>query len=168
MRLISILFCMLMLSIPGNAMALEFSIYQSGYKPLQLAWVIDAETSAHSQSTLIHNVVQNDLVSSQSFTALNPLSFLDSAADTWQHVEYSDWRLIGADILAMCRLSATSNGWQAQIQVHDPYRGKLLGETELTATSGVSKCGVACSVYIVLRPARGILVDCDSEKPGIR
>jgi TolB protein len=133
MRLIPALLGLLILAMSQTASALEFEIYQSSYKPLQLAWEIDADPSLHIQSSQLGDVVQNDLASSQSFVAMNPLSFLDSAADSWKQVDYGDWRLIGADVLALCRLTVTAGGWRAEVQVHDPFRSKQLGSTTITA-----------------------------------
>jgi TolB protein len=142
MRLISSLLCLLVLAIfqpicqpiCQRAAAAEFEIYQSGYKPLQLALEVDADPSMQVQSQLLTNVVQNDLTSSQSFAAMNPLSFLDTASESWQQVNYGDWRLIGADVLALCHMSVSADGWQIQVQVHDPFRSKQLGSTSFKAT----------------------------------
>ena len=135
MRIITTLLCLMALGTCQQADAAEFSIYQSGYKPLQLALAIDAGASLHMQSQQLHDIVENDLVSSQSFTALNPLSFLDTAADAWNQVQYDDWRLIGADVLALCRLTPAAGGWKAEVQVHDPFRHKLLASSSFTAPS---------------------------------
>ena len=135
MRIISILLCLVTLGLSQQASGAEFTIYQSGYKPLQLAWAIDADPSLQVQSMQLRDIVENDLVSSQSFTALNPLSFLDTASEAWSHVQYDDWRLIGADVLALCRLQPAAGGWQAQVQVHDPFRQKLLAAKSFTAPS---------------------------------
>ena len=135
MRIITPLLCLMALGTCQQADAAEFSIYQSGYKPLQLALAIDAGASLHMQSQQLHDIVENDLVSSQSFTALNPLSFLDTAADAWNQVQYDDWRLIGADVLALCRLTPAAGGWKAEVQVHDPFRHKLLASSSFTAPS---------------------------------
>jgi TolB protein len=139
MRLIPSLLCLLVLaisqSIPQQAAGAEFEIYQSSYKPLQLALEVDADPSLQVQSSLIDNVVQNDLGSSQSFAAMNPLSFLDSASESWKQVDYGDWRLIGADVLALCHMTVTASGWQIQVQVHDPFRSKILGSASFTATA---------------------------------
>jgi TolB protein len=43
-----------------------------------------------------------------------------------QQVNYGDWRIVGADVLVICRLVPTEQGWQAELQVHDPFRSKLL------------------------------------------
>jgi len=137
MRLISsLLLGLLMLAVSSPASAVEFQIYQSGYKPLQLAWEIDADPSLHLQSSQLGDIVQNDLATSQSFVTMNPLSFLDSAADSWKQVTYGDWRLIGTDVLALCRLTVTANGWKAEVQVHDPFRDKQLGTSSFTAANG--------------------------------
>ncbi|HXH64356.1 MAG TPA: Tol-Pal system beta propeller repeat protein TolB [Mariprofundaceae bacterium] len=134
MRLIPSLLCLLILAVSQQAAGAEFEIYQSSYKPLQLALEIDADPSLHVQSSQLGDVVQNDLASSQSFAAMNPLSFLDSASESWSHVDYGDWRLIGADVLALCHMTVTADGWQIQVQVHDPFRNKQLATASFTAS----------------------------------
>lgn len=106
--------------------AAEFEIYQSGYQPLKLAWLVDAPADAPDAARLIRQVVERDLVSSRSFAALNPLSFLADAAETRQRLDYGDWRIIGADILAIARLRHEGERWTADVEVHDPFRAKLL------------------------------------------
>ncbi len=113
------------------AQAAEFEIYQSGYQPLKLAWLVDAPADANDAATLIRNVVRHDLVSSRSFAALNPLGFLEDAADTRNHLDYSDWRIIGADILAIARLKQVDGEWAATVEVHDPFRAKPLARISM-------------------------------------
>ncbi len=125
------IFSALFLLLSFTAQAAEFDIYQSDYKPLQLALLLDAESEHEGTRWQIYNIVRHDLESSRSFSLLNPLSFLATAADVRAGVEYADWRIIGAEILAVCHLDKTNAGWRASIQVHDLYRNKLLGGTQL-------------------------------------
>ncbi|HXH73132.1 MAG TPA: Tol-Pal system beta propeller repeat protein TolB [Mariprofundaceae bacterium] len=124
-----LLVCCLLLPILSHAA--EFEIYQSGYKPLQLALLV--KSASANEQALVANVVRNDLDSSQSFKAMNPLSFLDTPEQTWAKVEYDDWRIIGADTLALVDLTDTAAGWHAEVQVHDPFRNKLLSTVRLDA-----------------------------------
>ena len=118
-----------------TAQAADFDIYQSDYKPLQLALLMDVEAEDKAAGNELYLIVKSDLESSRSFGTLDPLSFLATAAAVQTKVEYADWRIIGAEILALCRLSKSGEGWKAQIQVHDPYRDKLLSITQLNSPS---------------------------------
>ena len=109
-----------------SVQAADFDIYQSGFRPLKLALVVKAENDSGKNGNLFEGVIKNDLTSSQSFTALDSLAFLATPEETWNKVEYGDWRLIGADILAMCRLQAVETGWHVELKVHDPFRGTQL------------------------------------------
>jgi len=109
-----------------QAHAAEFDIYQSTYKPLQLALVLQADGIPANKQKLVYGVVENDLKSSQSFATIDPLAFLSTMEESWQQVEYGDWRIVGADILALCKLTETTNGWRAEVKVHDPFRAKAL------------------------------------------
>ncbi len=124
---------LLFFSLP--AQAVEFDIYQSDYKPLQLALLMDAKIEDEAARKQLYHIVKSDLESSHSFDTLNPLSFLATASEAQTKVEYADWRIIGAEILALCRLSKARGVWRAQIQVHDPYRDKLLSITQLDSSS---------------------------------
>ena len=106
--------------------AADFDIFQSGFRPLKLALLVSKEGNDGKNRSLFENVVINDLTSSQSFAELDPMAFLATPEETWQKVEYGDWRLIGADILAMCRLQAVETGWHVELKVHDPFRGVQL------------------------------------------
>lgn len=124
MRLTTLLLSLL-LFIP-QLHAVEFEIYQSDYRPMQLAWdVTGADAFAHDTRMFL-NVVRNDLVSSQSFMALDPLSFIAETGEAFDKVHYADWRIIGADIAAFCRLTREENGWRAEVKVYDPFRSKEL------------------------------------------
>jgi len=109
-----------------QAHAAEFDIYQSTYKPLQVALVLQADEAPEHKRKLVYGVIESDLASSQSFAAIDPLAFLSDMQQSWQQVEYGDWRIIGADILALCKLTQTQTGWRAEVKVHDPFRSKVL------------------------------------------
>ncbi|MDX8407668.1 MAG: Tol-Pal system beta propeller repeat protein TolB, partial [Mariprofundaceae bacterium] len=106
--------------------AADFDIYQSSYEPLKLALQVSADASMASEQSIFYHIIAHDLESSQSFEAIDPLAFLATAEESWRALEYGDWRIIGSDILAMCQLHAVENGWQAELQVHDPFREKKL------------------------------------------
>jgi len=116
-----------------TAQAAEFDIYQSDYRPLQLAWMVHTDIKFDVENHLFHDVVENDLISSQSFAALDPLSYLAPVDEALQQVDYGDWRIIGADVLVLCRLTPLQEGWQAEVQVHDPFRSKQLSGIVLKA-----------------------------------
>ncbi len=116
---------------PYVAQAAEFEIFQSKYQPLKLAWMVNAPPEDTVTSNLIRNVVRHDLESSQSFVILNPLSFLADIEQTESHIDYGDWRIIGTDILAITRLHRSADGWKAYIEVHDPFRNKVLSRITL-------------------------------------
>jgi len=111
---------------PYIVQAAEFEIFQSKYQPLKLAWLVNTPSEDTESANLIRNVVRHDLESSQSFVALNPLSFLADMNQMESHVDYGDWRIIGTDILAFAHLHKTGNGWKAYLEVHDPFRSKML------------------------------------------
>ncbi len=121
----------LVILISCMAQAAEFEIYQSKYRPLKLAWLVDAPSEDVKTANLVHNVVRHDLESSQSFEAINPLSFLADAKQTESGIDYADWRIIGADILAIARLHGTTNGWKAYVEVYDPFRNKALSRVTI-------------------------------------
>ncbi len=119
----------LLLTLTSTANAVEFDVYQSGYRPLNLAWMVNS--SDEDQKRQLYHVVKNDLHSSQSFKTLNPFSFISNPTSTMQNIDYGDWRIIGADIVAASSLTRTEEGWKVALQVHDPFRTKLLAETTL-------------------------------------
>jgi len=127
--LLSLLLC---LFISHTALAAEFDIYQSDYKPLRLAMLTQSDSSLKAYTSTFNNIVRNDLASSQSFTAMDPMSFLATAEEAWKSVDYGDWRIIGTDTLVLCTLTRTDQGWSSDIQVHSPFQTKLLGKTTLT------------------------------------
>jgi len=110
----------------SNVIAADFDIYQSDYRPLQLALLVEGEPEGAANRQMLRNIVSNDLTSSQSFKAIDPMAFLVSPEVVLASVDYGDWRLIGTDILAMCKLHTVNGVLQADIQVHDPFRGKQL------------------------------------------
>jgi TolB protein len=116
-----------------QAFAADFDIYQSSYRPLQVALMVNTDEEA-AKKRLFYDVVKNDLTSSQSFKAIDPLAFLANPKESWSNVDYDDWRIIGTDILALCQLRATASGWQAELQVHDPFRAKQLISTTITSS----------------------------------
>jgi len=116
-------------------MAAEFDIYQSDYRPLQVAIAIDAGDVSDADRRGLYQVVENDLVSSQSFKAIDPMAFIASPADSLKQLDYGDWRIIGADILALCRLHRNANGMQVEVQVHDPFRNKQLAAVTVQSSA---------------------------------
>jgi len=122
---------LLSLFISTHAFAADFDIFQSTYKPLQLALVIDAtHDNTHHLSTeqsKLYHIIETDLTSSQSFKLINPMAFIASPKEAMQQLDYSDWRLIGTDILALCQISISSSGLvTVDVQVHDPFRNTQL------------------------------------------
>ncbi|RMG90699.1 MAG: Tol-Pal system beta propeller repeat protein TolB [Zetaproteobacteria bacterium] len=126
-------FLLSILLVPLLGSAAEFEIYQSDYKPLKLAVLTDASADIKAQQASFDNIVRNDLASSQSFVAMNPLSFLAEAKETWQSIDYGDWRVIGTDTLALCTLKRNNEGWTSRVRVYSPFQEKLLAETEVTS-----------------------------------
>ncbi len=122
---------LIFLLIPSAAAAVEFDIYQSDYHPLNIAWLTASESQHQKSSNLLQQIVKNDLTSSQSFHALDPMSFLADINKTMQKVEYGDWRIIGTDILAICRLKKNKNTWKADVEVYDIFRSKKLSKVQL-------------------------------------
>ncbi|MDX8398346.1 MAG: Tol-Pal system beta propeller repeat protein TolB [Mariprofundaceae bacterium] len=120
-----ILSCFLLLT-AQLSYAVEFDIYQSEYKPLNIALLVDAPAESTAQQRLLYDVVARDLASSQSFHALNPLGFLVSAQEALGQVDYEDWRVIGADVLSLCQLSEKNGLWHVDLKVYQPFQGKLL------------------------------------------
>lgn len=124
MRKIFLTLSLLFLSTPLHAV--EFEIFQSDYRPVQLAWDVTGSAELIGDQRQFLNVVRNDLVSSQSFRALDPLSFITEAGSAFDNIDYADWRIIGADITAFCRLTRDEKGWKAEVRVDDPFRSKQL------------------------------------------
>jgi len=132
MRLIGVFFLMLF---SLGAQAAEFEIFQSGYQPLKLAWLVDGQGIDAASIKSIRNIVRNDLQSSRSFVVLNPFSYLADIKQVRKKPDYADWRIIGTDILAVVHLKKQGKHWNAYIEVHDPFRNKLLSKTTLSYTS---------------------------------
>jgi len=106
--------------------AVEFDIYQSDYKPLNIALMIDAPVDQEKQKALLTHVIEHDLESSQSFHALDAMGFLASPNEAFQKVDYDDWRIIGADVLALCKLTEKDVVWHVDLQVYQPFQAKQL------------------------------------------
>jgi len=115
------------------AFAADFDIYQSDFTPLQIAWqaIPAKDGSASPTAHLIDQVVRNDLVNSQSFKALEPISFLATAQSVIAHIDYADWRIIGADIVAICQAQIRSDGTHWVLRIHDPFRNQQLASTDI-------------------------------------
>lgn len=114
----------------ASAYAAEFDIYQSGYRPLKLGLMIEGKGFGRDLK-LVSSVVKRDLESSQSFKVIDPLAYLASFNDSWKKVEYSDWRILGADILALCELQKKVGKWKAEVRVYDLFREKELIKVEV-------------------------------------
>ena len=108
------------------ANAVEFEVYQSSYKPLNLALLIGVEDQYAEKKGLVSQVITQDLNTSRSFVTLDPLSFLVSAKQALAQVDYSDWRIVGTDVFALSTLEKTEKGWAMDVQLHDPFQNKLL------------------------------------------
>ncbi len=100
---------LLFLTFITPSFAAEFDIYQSGYRPLQLGLMIEGQ-GYKKDLELVNGVVADDLESSQSFKVIDPLAYLATFNESWEKVEYSDWRILGADILALCKLQKKGGG----------------------------------------------------------
>jgi len=123
MRLLSVFLLFFSLTLPVSAA--EFDIYQSGYRPLQLGLLVSVDDGEHERK-LFNGVVSDDLESSQSFKVIDPLAYLATFDDSWAKVEYGDWRIVGADILALCKLRREGERWKAEVRVYDLFRTKEL------------------------------------------
>ncbi len=123
---------LLLMTLSTSLFAVEFDVYQSEYRPLQLAWMVQSNTATQDEDVQLYHIVENDLTTSRSFSTLDPLSFIADTSSILQKIDYADWRIIGADMVAACLLNRTEKGWQADIQIHDPFRSKLLASTTLT------------------------------------
>ncbi|WP_167631190.1 Tol-Pal system beta propeller repeat protein TolB [Mariprofundus ferrooxydans] len=119
-------FLLLFLATASHVSAADFDIYQSDYRPLQVALLVEGEADAPGDRTMVRQVVSHDLASSQSFKPIDPMAFLVSPDSAPASVDYGDWRLIGADILAICKLRTVNGVLQADVHVYDPFRGKQL------------------------------------------
>lgn len=117
-----------------SSLAVEFEVYQSSYKPLNLALLVDADEELEGQKTLFNDVIASDLNSSRSFQTLDPLSYLSDAKQTMAAINYSDWRIIGTDVLVLLQLHHTKSGWVVEVQIHDPLSNKLLVKQQITHT----------------------------------
>ncbi|ATX81888.1 TolB protein [Mariprofundus ferrinatatus] len=84
---------------------------------------------------LINGVVGNDLESSQSFKVIDPLAYLATFEDSWKKVEYGDWRILGADILALCKVRKEEGVWKAELRVYDLFRTKELASVSVEGSA---------------------------------
>jgi len=114
--------------------AADFDIYQSGFTPMQIAWQCIAGDNGKGAETasVIDRVVRHDLIGSQSFRALEPISFLATTQSAFQRIDYADWRIIGADIIAICQHQSVGNRSRWSVQIHDPFRNKQLASISFT------------------------------------
>jgi len=129
---------LLYISLSTPSWAADFDIYQSDFRPLHLALLLDNQTDTATDAALLRQVISNDLVSSQSFKVLDPLSFLVNPDHAPATVDYGDWRLIGTDMLAVCRVYPSGEGLRADVQLYDVFRNKRL----LSVTLDGSKRGM--------------------------
>lgn len=118
--------------------AVEFEVYQSAYKPLNLVVLAEAESSLAADKTLMQQTVEHDLNASRSFLTLDPLSYLVSEAEAIRDINYSDWRIIGTDLLVILHLKQVDRGWQVDMQLYDPFRNRLLKEESLASAGADS------------------------------
>jgi len=109
-----------------TASAVEFEVYQSSYKPLNLALLVDTDTSEAEQGHFLQDVVTQDLNSSRSFKVLDPLSFLSDAKQVRTYIDYADWRIIGTDVLVVAKLKSVADTWSVAVSIHDPFSNKKL------------------------------------------
>ncbi len=125
-----------------TAMAVEFEIYQGDFTPLHVAVAISGDHERSQEAALLRSVINNDLVSSQSFKGMNPMAFLASASDVFQQIDYSDWSTIGTDILVAGRLARTSVGWRLDVRVYQVLQRKMMAlQTFSTTTHGLRRLG---------------------------
>ena len=106
----------------SSASAVEFEVYQSSYKPLNLALLLDAKSDNREQQQFLSRVISQDLSSSRSFKVMDPLSFLSDAQQVQTHIDYADWRIIGTDTLVVAKLQSTDDAWSVAVNIHDPFR----------------------------------------------
>ena len=127
------IFLLLLLFFTPTAYAVEFDIYQSDYKPLNLALLVDIAPEYEDEEALFSHVIGADLDSSQSFHVQDPMSFIASPGEAFEHVAYNDWRIIGTDTLVLCQLRRGQGEWFADVQIHQPFQKKMLAEKKLSA-----------------------------------
>jgi len=121
------IFLLLFLLFAQQSYAVEFDIYQSDYKPLNLALLIDASPD-HEEQKLLYSVISADLSSSQSFVMQDPIGFLVAPEEAFQHVAYDDWRIIGTDTLVLGKFQQREGEWVVDVQIHQPFQKSMLGE----------------------------------------
>lgn len=116
----------------SSASAVEFEVYQSSYKPLNLALLFDAKATDRVQQQFLEHVISQDLSSSRSFKVMDPLSFLSDAQQVQTHIDYADWRIIGTDVLVVAKLKGNDETWSVAVSIHDPFSNKALDSQVIT------------------------------------
>ncbi len=111
--------------------AAEFDIYQSDFHPLQLAIVLDDDALSHDDQQLLYRVMANDLNHCQSFKTIDPMAFIATPKSLAEGIDYGDWTLIGADILAYGQLTREADGLRMILHVYDSFRSKQLAMVEV-------------------------------------
>jgi TolB protein len=127
-----LLLLLILMTLSTTLSAVEFDVYQSEYRPLNIALMVKSDVEQQNEKRQLYSVVINDLVSSQSFKALDPLSFIADTDSAVEQIDYVDWRIIGSDIVATCQLTKTGQKWQAEVKVYDPFRSKQLATRTVT------------------------------------
>ncbi len=128
---LGIVLCCILLFI-SRAVAVEFEVYQSVYKPLNTAFLMASQDEYAEQAQTLTQIIVHDLDSSRSFQSLDPLSYLVNADEVLLRVDYADWRIIGTDILVVSELIKQAQGWTVNLQIHHPFSQKLLAKQTLT------------------------------------
>jgi len=129
LRLGIVLCCALLLT--SKAFAVEFEVYQSSYKPLNMAFLMASQDEYTEQVQGLTETITRDLDSSRSFQSLDPLSYLVNADEAVGRVDYADWRIIGTDVLVLTKLNKDIYGWVVDVQIHNPFSQKLLAKTTI-------------------------------------
>ena len=132
MRYIFLTLFLIISSAPATAV--QFEVYQSSYNPLNLALLVNTQNSEHQN--LFARVIGHDLESSRSFRYIDPLSYLVDAKTAWEGVDYSDWRIVGTDVLVVMNIESTEAGLKANLRIHDPFRTKLLDSHAIVQVKG--------------------------------
>jgi len=127
-----LLLLIILMTLSTTLSAVEFDVYQSEYRPLNIALMVKSDVGQQSEKRQLYSVVKNDLTSSQSFKVLDPLSFIADTESALGQIDYVDWRIIGADIVTTCQLTKIGQKWQAEVKVHDPFRSKQLATKTFT------------------------------------
>lgn len=138
----SVSLLILNLCFAAPSLAVDFEIYQGGFKPLHVAVIIDAPANMKQEAKLVQDVIRNDLVSSQSFKGLNPLGFMATANEVFSKIDFSDWSTIGTDILVAGKLNHSKGGWRADLRVYQVLQHKIMAVRTLSTTGrGLRRLG---------------------------